>query len=302
MDHSSITGRILISGANGLVGSALQRAWSGQSIVKLIRRGSRAKNEIVWSTELDAPAQCPAMEGFDVVVHLAGEPVFGLWSKSKKERIRNSRVQGTKILAQTLAECERKPRVFVCASAVGFYGNRGDEVLNERSSVGEGFLADVVREWEAAAQPARDAGIRTVNLRIGVVLSQHGGALTMMLPAFRAGLGGTLGDGKHWMSWVTLHDLVRIIEFAINNEQMEGVLNAVSPNPVTNAEFTRTLGKVLQRPTVFPLPAFLLRGIFGQLAEEALLTSERIIPERLLQAGFKFDHDELEKALQDILA
>jgi len=295
--------RILISGANGLVGSALQRTWSGHSIVKLVRHGNDgAQNEIVWSPETGISAPDQDTEGFDAVVHLAGEPVFGLWSKSKKERIRNSRVEGTKTLAQWLADCERKPRVFVCASAVGYYGARGDEILSESSAAGTGFLADVVREWEAAAQPTRDAGVRTVHLRIGVVLSQHGGALKMMLPAFRAGLGGTLGDGKHWMSWITLDDLVRIIEFAVSNEGIMGVLNTVAPNPVTNAEFTRTLGKALHRPTVLPIPAFVLRSLFGQFAEETLLTSERVIPEKLLQARFKFDHADLEKAWMSVLA
>ena len=243
-----------------------------------------------------------ALEGIDGVVHLAGENIAdGRWTEAKQRRIRDSRIDGTRLLCERLAQAEDKPSVLVCASAVGFYGDRGDEPLDERSARGSGFLAEVCEAWEEACQPARDAGIRVVNLRIGVVLSADGGALAKMLPPFRFGLAGKLGNGKQWMSWISLDDLVGAIDHALTHEEIEGPVNAVSPNPVTNAEFTSALGRVLSRPTALTMPAIGARVVFGKLADELLLSSIRAQPRALLASGFRFEHPDLETALRQAL-
>lgn len=289
--------RILVSGSSGLIGSALlpELEKAGHSVARLVRRTPSA-NEVQWNP--DGNIQPAAVDGFDAVVHLAGESIAGRWTEAKKARIRNSRVQGTSSLANALARTTRLPKVMVCASAIGIYGDRADEILREESAPGSDFLAEVAKQWEAATEPAARAGIRVVLLRIGVVLSRHGGALARMLPPFRMGLGGRIGSGKQWMSWIALDDVVGTIQHALTTESLRGALNTVAPNPVTNAEFTRTLGEVLHRPTVFPLPEFIVRTIFGEMGQALLLSSQRVECAKLLASGYRFRHPELQSALQ----
>ena len=293
--------RVLVTGSSGLVGSALAPALAavGHSVARLVRRNP-AVNEIRWDpTRGVEPA---ALEGFDAAVHLAGESIAGRWTGAKKARIRDSRVQGTSALAGALARSQRPPKVFVCASAIGIYGDRGDEVLREGSALGSDFLAEVGKQWEAATEPASKAGIRVVSLRIGVVLSPRGGALVRMLPPFRMGAGGRIGSGRQWMSWITLDDLVGVIQHALATDSLRGPVNTVAPNPVTNAEFTSALGEALHRPTVFPLPAFMVRLIFGEMGEALLLSSQRVDCGKLLASGYRFRHPELKSALEALLA
>jgi hypothetical protein len=289
--------RILVSGSSGLIGSALlpELEKAGHSVARLVRRTPSA-NEVQWNP--DGNIQPAAVDGFDAVVHLLGESIAGRWTEAKKARIRNSRVQGTSSLANALARTTRLPKVMVCASAIGIYGDRADETLREESAPGSDFLAEVAKQWEAATEPAARAGIRVVLLRIGVVLSRHGGALARMLPPFRMGLGGRIGSGKQWMSWIALDDVVGTIQHALTTESLRGALNTVAPNPVTNAEFTRTLGEVLHRPTVFPLPEFIVRTIFGEMGQALLLSSQRVECAKLLASGYRFRHPELQSALQ----
>jgi uncharacterized protein (TIGR01777 family) len=241
-----------------------------------------------------------ALEGLDEVVHLAGETVSGRWTDAKKERILRSRVDGTRTLSEALAGLERRPRVLVQASAVGYYGDRGAEQLTEDSPPGDGFLSEVVREWEAASRPAEEAGIRVVRLRFGIVLSPAGGALRTMLRPFRLGVGGKLGSGRQWMSWVSIDDVVGAIRHALATEELAGVANTVAPNPVTNAEFTKTLGRVIGRPTLLPVPGAALRLALGEFSQEAL-ASTRVVPRRLLETGYEFRHPDLEQALRHVL-
>jgi uncharacterized protein (TIGR01777 family) len=244
----------------------------------------------------------PELEGVDAVVNLAGENVAaGRWSKARKQRIRDSRVLGTRLIAQTLAKLERPPAVLVNASAIGFYGDRGDEILDETSDPGDGFLAETCLAWESATAAAETAGVRVVRLRIGVVLAAEGGALAKMLPIFRAGLGGKTGDGRQWMSWITIDDLVEAIVFAISCDRLDGPVNAVGPGPETNAEFTRVLARALHRPAIAPVPAFVVRTVFGEMGQELLLSSARVLPRRLEQAGFAFRHVNLPSAFQAVL-
>jgi hypothetical protein len=234
-------------------------------------------------------------------VHLAGENIAGRWTREKKTRIRESRVRGTRLLSTTLAGLPRPPKVLVCASATGYYGNRGEEVLDESSPGGSGFLAGVCRDWEEAAIPAAEKGIRVVNLRFGIVLTAQGGALAKMLPAFRLGLGGKLGNGQQYWSWIVIDDLLSIIERALNREDLSGPINTVSPHPVTNQDFTRTLGAVLRRPNFFTVPASAVRLLFGEMGEEALLSSARVNPALLERVGFNFRFPTLELALRHLL-
>jgi uncharacterized protein (TIGR01777 family) len=300
---------VLVTGASGLVGSALIASLSaqGQRTVSLVRRRSASQisaKQIRWNLMNPQPQRddlhALAKENFSAAIHLAGDPVFGLWTLAKKRRIYSSRVDGTRNLSRYLAGLprEQRPEVLVCASAVGYYGNRVEQVLTESAAPGTGFLADTCVQWEAAAQPARDAGIRVVHLRIGIVITNKGGALTAMLPAFRFGLGGRLGSGKQWMSWIALKDLIAAIEFAITNCDLSGAVNAVAPNPVTNAEFTRTLAGVLGRPAFIPVPKFALKLLPGGMADEALLASARVMPQVLMQKNFGFQFPTLEHALQ----
>jgi len=294
--------RILVSGSSGLVGSALVPALQGarHSVVRLVRRAP-APSEIRWDPA-KAPPETVALEGFDAVVHLAGESIAGRWTAAKKARIRDSRAQGTSALAATLARSAPPPKVLVCASAIGIFGDRGDEVLREDSTLGSDFLAEVGKQWEAATEPAAKAGIRVVSLRIGVVLSTRGGALAQMLPPFRMGFGGRIGSGRQWMSWIALDDVVGIIQHALATDSLHGPVNTVAPTPVSNAEFTRALGASLHRPTIFPLPAFMVRLIFGEMGEALLLGSQRVDCGKLLASGYRFRHPELKPAFQALLA
>ena len=295
--------RILISGASGLIGSAVARALhaSGDEPVALVRRPARA-GEVQWDPR--QPLDPAKLSGCDAVVHLAGKNIAGYWTAKFKHELRDSRVQGTETIAKAAAESYRRggqPQAFLCASGIGYYGNRGDELLTEDSPIGEGFLPDLSREWEAAATPAREAGVRVVNLRFGIVLAPNGGALKPMLLPFRLGLGGRIGDGQQYWSWISLDDVVGVILFALRNDSVIGPINVVSPEPARNEEFVRTLGEVLHRPTIFPLPAFVVRTLMGEMGETALLGSTRVDPAKLKAAGYQFQHPCLKDALQAAL-
>jgi uncharacterized protein (TIGR01777 family) len=296
--------KILISGSHGLVGTALIKALEtdGHEIFRLVRHYPNTENEIEWSPDRYS-IQLARIEGFDAVVNLAGESIAeGRWTDEKKRRIRESRVKGTKLLGDALANLTSRPKTFICASAIGYYGNRGDETLTETSAPGDDFLAEVCVEWEKATALATEKGIRVVNTRFGVILDANGGALAKMLPPFRMGIGGKIGSGKQWMSWIALDDVVGALKFALANETLSGPVNFVAPNPVTNSEFTKTLGKVLSRPTLFPIPVFGVRLLFGEMADALLLSSQRVAPERLKQAGYEFEYSNLEPAMSHVLA
>ena len=289
---------ILISGASGLIGSAIKTALHarGDRVLSLTRRAARSDSEITWDPAANVldPSRLVDIDG---VIHLAGENIAaGRWTAAQKARIRDSRVQGTGLLAQTLAQLPAPPSAFISASAIGYYGNRGDELLTEDSSHGEGFLPEVSVAWERAAHPAAEAGIRTVHPRIGIVLSRNGGALAKMRLPFKLGLGGTIGSGNQYMSWIALDDLVSVFLFALDNESISGAVNAVSPTPVTNREFTKTLARVLSRPAIFPVPAFAVKLALGEMADALLLASTRVISTRLENTAFA--HSALESALQ----
>ena len=294
--------RVLVSGSSGLIGSALRTrlAERGDEVVRLVRRPARGPNERSWNPgrlELDANGI-----DADAVVHLAGENIgAGRWSDARMRRIRESRVGPTRLLATALASRTDRPAVLVSASAVGYYGDRGDERLTEASDPGQGFLAELCQEWEAAADPARQAGVRVVHPRSGVVLARDGGALAKMLVPFKLGVGGRVGPGTQWVSWITLDDIVSVIERALDDPDLDGPVNATAPEPVTNAELTRALGRVLGRPTVLPLPAFAARLALGPMADEALLSSARAVPERLQQRGFVFANPTIEGGLRQVL-
>ena len=294
--------RILVSGASGPIGTALLASFEpqGTQIVRLVRGHAQDAGQVSWDPL--APVAPAAVSGFDAVVHLAGESVVGRWTEGKRRAIRESRVRGTRNLATALAQCEAKPRVLVCASAVGFYGNRGDEVMREENPAGRGFLPEVCREWEDASRIAAEAGIRTVNLRIGLVLTAKGGALGNMLTPFKLGLGGRIGSGQQWWSWIHVDDIVGAIHHAIATESLSGPVNLVAPNPVRNAEFTKVLGSVLGRPAFFPVPEFALRLAFGKMAAgELLLASQRVEPEKLRASGYTFHFRELRTALENLV-
>jgi uncharacterized protein len=293
--------RILISGASGLIGSALVAPFESRrdEVTRLVRRLPLSSNELQWDPLREIPPQL--VSGFDVVVHLSGESISGRWTEAKKRRIRDSRIVSTQNLSQALASAEKRPRVLICASAIGYYGNRGDEVLTEDSRSGSGFLAEVSREWESVAAPAANAGIRTVNLRIGIVLSRNGGALKQMLLPFRLGLGGRVGNGRQWWSWIHIDDFVAAVQEIADNLSLNGPVNMTAPNPVTSADFTNTLAKTLKRSAVLPLPAFAAKLAFGEFAEEGLLASARVEPKNLLESGFRFRYSELAGALSELL-
>ncbi|MDE0027944.1 MAG: TIGR01777 family oxidoreductase [Deltaproteobacteria bacterium] len=294
--------KILVTGATGLVGGALVPllAGGGHEVVRLGRSAPEA-GDVRWDPEgglLDAGA----LEGVDGVVHLAGENIAtGRWTAEKKRRIRESRVRGTRLLAETLAGLERRPRVLVSASAIGFYGDRGDEELTEASPVGAGFLPDVCREWESATEAAQGKGIRVVHARLGVVLSTGGGALAKMLTPFKLGAGGIIGNGRQYMSWITLDDTVAALAHLLATDSVDGPVNMVAPGTVTNHEFTKTLGRVLRRPTLFPMPGFAARLAFGEMADVLLLASTRVKPAGLTAAGYAYRHGSLEEGLRHVL-
>lgn len=293
--------RVLVSGASGLIGAALLASFDpqGAGIRRLVRGRARNAAEVSWDPL--APLSPSAVSGVDAVIHLAGESVVGRWTNEKKSSIRDSRVLGTRSLASALAQTKEKPRLLVCASAIGFYGDRGDEVLGEKSSIGRGFLPEVCSEWEEATQAAHEAGIRVVNIRIGLVLSAKGGALARMLTPFKLGLGGPIGSGRQWWSWIHVDDIVGGIHHAMHTESLSGPLNLVAPNAVRNAEFTRVLASVLRRPAILPVPKFALRLAFGkQAAEEMLLASQRVQPGKLGASGYIFRFRELRAALENL--
>jgi hypothetical protein len=301
--------RILISGATGLVGSALTRALqaAGGEILALRRKAHAPRaqkvntEEIAWS-QLTGDSETGRLEGLDAVVHLAGENVAGgRWTAARRAAIRDSRIDGTGDLSRALARCAQPPPVLVSASAVGYYGDGGEAWLDESSPPGSDFLARVAVAWEDAAGAARAAGIRVVHLRFGIVLAGSGGALARMLPLFRLGLGGRLGHGRQYMSWLSLTEAVSIIRFAISQAHLRGAVNAVSPQPVTNAEFTRTLARVLRRPALLPVPAWAARAALGEMADALLLAGTRVRPLHLQEAGYTFLHPELEPALRALL-
>jgi len=294
--------RISVTGSSGLIGSALVPFLTaqGHEVGRVVRSTTAAG---AWRWDPGAGhVDAGAVNGKDAVVHLAGETIAaGRWSAARKARIRDSRVRGTRVVAQAVARADPRPKALLCASAMGFYGDRGDERLTEASAPGRGFLSEVSREWEEACAPARDQGVRVVNLRFGIVLSPAGGALAKMLLPFRLGAGGVVGSGKQWWSWVALDDAVGAIQHALVTAGLSGPVNVAAPNPVTNAEFTRTLGRVLARPTLFPVPVFAARLAFGEMADALLLASARVVPERLQQTGYVFRHPELEGALRHLL-
>lgn len=297
--------RVAVSGSTGLVGSEVVDSLSteGHVVVRIVRRASASGERAVrWDPE-KGEVDAAGLEGLDAVVHLAGENVgSGRWTAARKDAIRDSRVKGTRLLCDTLAKLARPPKTLVCASAIGIYGDRGEDVLTEESPAATGFLPGVCREWEAASGAAARKGIRVVALRIGMVLSPKGGALPRMLPLFRAGLGGVIGDGRQYVSWVAIDDLPPILLHALQCGALSGPVNAVAPRPVTNREFTEALGKVLSRPTPLPVPAFALRLAVGrEMADTLLLASARVIPRRLEETGYRFLFPELPAALHHLL-
>lgn len=296
--------RVAVSGSTGFLGTPLipLLAAAGHQVIRLIRRPQTfAEPAILWSPESGHWDVTP-LQGIEAVIHLAGENIAGgRWTHARKHRIRESRVRGTRILCEALARLPSPPRVFVSASAIGYYGDRGDEVLTEESGPGTGFLAEVCQAWEAATNPAIERGIRVVNLRIGIILSLEGGALAKMLPIFRLGLGGRLGSGRQYMSWIALDDVLQVMHHVLGTESLRGPVNAVSPHPVTNREFTNTLGRVLGRPAVMPVPGFALRLLLGEMADEALLASARILPSKLSASGYPFARPDLESAMRRLL-
>ncbi len=295
---------VLISGSSGTIGSALHAYLKnqGHDTARLIRTPpSPNSNDVYWNADEQA-IDCEKLEGFDAVIHLAGRNIAASrWTDKAKREIRDSRVHGTKLLSESLTALNYPPRVLLSASATGYYGDRGDERLTESSSQGTGFLAEVAKDWEEATSAARDKGIRTINLRLGVVLDPKGGALQKMLLPFRLGLGGILGNGHQYWSWITTDDVLGIISYCMEAENLEGPVNCVSPEPVTNCEFTKTLADVLSRPAFLPAPAFALRLAMGEMADALLLSSTRVYPERLVEGGYRFQYPELEDALRHVL-
>ncbi len=296
---------IVISGSTGLIGSQLVSTLAGQGhlVVPLARSpAGAAAGAVVWDPERGT-IDAQGLERRDAVVHLAARNIAsGRWTPEVKAQIKETRVKGTRLLCEALARLSDPPKVLVSASAIGYYGQRGDELLEEGSTPGEGFLAETCREWESATEPAAGKGIRVVTMRIGVVMSPKGGALARMLLPFRLGLGGPLGSGRQYMSWISLDDIAGAIVYALSHEELSGPVNGVAPNPVTNAEFARILGKVLRRPAIFPMPDFAARLAFGEMADELLLAGARVAPAKLAAAGYRFQHPDLETALRAVLA
>ena len=306
MDSTLVSGGIVLSGASGMIGTELHRALAARKIptLQLLRRVPTAKGQLQWNPSADRPIESAApLEGAVAAIHLSGASVAThRWSEAYRRELAASRVDSTHKLATVLAALRTPPGTFVVASAIGIYGDRGDEVLTESSPPGSGFLADLCRRWEAAAEPAIHSGIRVVHMRFGVVLGPGQGALQQMLPPFRFGLGARLGSGRQWMSWVGLADVIGAILFALERADLSGPVNVTAPNPVTNAEFTHVLGQQLSRPAFLAVPAFAVRILFGQMADEALLASVRVQPEKLLTSGFRFSSPKIEEALNAALA
>lgn len=295
--------KILISGSHGLVGQALNRslASDGHTVMRLVRRSSASENEIEWQPE-SGVIDPSKIEALDAVIHLAGESIAsGRWTDVKKQRIFDSRVKGTFALSKAIAQLNEPPKTFLCASAIGYYGDRKDELLRESSAPGNDFLATVCVQWEKATGPAVEKGIRTVCTRFGIILDKKGGALAKMLTPFRMGIGGRVGDGKQWMSWIALDDVVTALRFVLNKANITGPVNFVAPNPVTNEAFTRALGRTLGKPSLIPIPEFGVRLAFGEMADALLLSSQRVDPTKLKDAEFDFRLTTIEEALRRIL-
>ena len=292
--------KVLISGSSGLIGSALASAFgaAGQEIVRLVRHDGGPPGNLVWDPSGESMDATP-LEGVDVVVHLSGESLAeGRWTKAKKKRLWDSRVRSTNLLSKTLAQLQGRPRVMICASAIGFYGDRGEEILTEDSPAGTGFVADLCREWEASSAPATAAGIRVIHMRLGIVLARNGGALAKMLTPFRLGVGGVIGDGRQYVAWIALEDVVGAVVHLIDHSQLTGAVNFVAPQEITNRQLTKALGQVLHRPTVLAMPALAAQIAFGEMAKELLLASARVTPRRLLDDGFVFAYPQLQAALE----
>jgi uncharacterized protein (TIGR01777 family) len=293
---------ILISGSTGLIGSALvpYLITGGYAVKHLVRKTPKSEHEIAWNPNEDSIDR-DRLEGLDAVIHLAGEGITGRWTEEKKRKIMNSRKAGTNLLAATLAGLSNPPKVLISASAIGYYGDRGNELLTEDASPGVGFLSEVCKEWETALAPAAEKGIRTASLRIGIALSSAGGALAQMLTPFRLGAGGNIGSGKQWWSWVAIDDVIGMIQHVLMSDSITGPVNAVTPNPVTNAEFARILGKVLKRPAIFPLPSWAAKIALGEMADALLLASSNVVPAKLIATNYPFRYPELEGALRHLL-
>ena len=295
--------KILISGSHGLVGQALSRslAIDGHTVLRLVRRSATNESEIQWRSDAGVIDSSP-LEGLDGVIHLAGESIAsGRWTDEKKQRIFDSRVKGTFALSKILAQLNEPPKSFLCASAIGYYGDRKDEVLTESSAPGNDFLAAVCVQWEKATSPAVEKGIRTLSTRFGIILDKKGGALAKMLTPFRMGIGGRIGEGKQWMSWIALDDVVSALRFVLNKTELTGPVNFVAPNPVTNEAFTRALGRTLGKPSLLPIPEFGVRLAFGEMADALLLSSQRVEPTKLNDAQFEFRLTTIDEALRRIL-
>ena len=297
-----MTKKILITGASGMIGKALQPVLAEKGYDLLLASRSEPKDDrhIKWTLEDGfRDEDLSRLEGLDAVIHLAGENVAGLrWTEEKKKAIRDSRVLGTRTVIDAFSKLKQKPKTFIAGSAIGFYGDRGDEEMTESSQAGTNFFADVCREWEAESRRAEDMGIRTILLRTGIVLDKDGGALGTMLLPYKLGVGGVVGSGKQWMSWIALEDEIRAIIYVLENENIRGAVNLTSPNPATNQEFTKTLGDVLYRPTFLPLPEFAVSMIFGEMGDALLLDSTKVLPRRLEDAGFEFKYPTLRSAIQ----
>ena len=295
---------VAITGSSGMIGSAARRAFEarGHTVKRLVRRAASAPGEIAWNPtaeEID-PRVAAQLEGVDVVINMAGENLAQRWTSGARRRIVDSRVPGTLLLSRTLAALDRKPRVMISGSAMGIYGDRGDELLDESSTLGDGFLASVCKDWEAATSPASEAGIRVVTSRTTLVLDRHGGAFPQFLLQFRLWAGGRLGSGGQWMSWITLRDVVGVFSFLIEAERVSGPVNVVAPEPVTNAEFVRVLGRVLHRPVLLPVPTVALELVFGQMARDTVLASQRVVSRKL--GGYRFEDPELEQAIREVIS
>jgi len=293
--------KIAITGATGLIGNSLSEYLISKDhdIIKLSRSKNKEKGFVYWNYK-SKEIEIDRLEGVDVVIHLAGENIAGFWTNKKKREIKDSRVKGTNFLVNSILKLKNKPRDFICASAIGIYGNRGDETLDEQSSYGQGFLAELAKNWENESHVLKQQNIRVVNLRMGLVLSKEGGALKTMLKPFKMGLGGKLGSGKQYMSWIMLEDVIRSIEFIINNKDISGPVNVVAPSPVTNEEFTKKLGKAVCRPTFFTVPSLLLKTLVPDMAE-MILSSTRAIPKKLLDSGYNFSYPDLDGSFKDLL-
>jgi uncharacterized protein (TIGR01777 family) len=296
--------KIAISGSHGLVGGYVRNKLKGEGhdVVRIIRkrRGDRAPD--IYMSLRDESIDVRKLEGNQAVIHLAGAPIVDKrWTKERKQLIYDSRINGTRILCESIARMKRRPKILLCASAIGYYGDRGDEILDEESGSGDGFLAEVCRDWEAAVQPAVDAGLRVVNMRFGVVLSTEGGALEKMIPVFRRGFGGKLGTGNQYMSWISLQDVYYVMSDLLHDVSLSGPVNMVSPGPVTNRAFTQALGAAVRRPTLFNTPAAILRIALGEMADEALLASHKVIPKRLINAGYEFRFMDIDKTLDHLV-